>query len=675
MDGDAGDGDVNSEAGEGEPIIGDDMHGDDMNGDAKNIEIDEENNNENIVLMVEEWIQFAQLNVDSLDAESGYYHTHNSQDGDYIPSAEDFRRCGEFEELIRESKNIFQVEEEEAYKKQPQSGYEKLVLGMEWPTIDEARKYLRKLVIINKLCFLSVKNVSYRLKFKCEEEECTWYVYVRRTNDGHTMILRGGNFDHSCSGKRDYENRLANAQWVANDCEEMVRDRKIVIPDDIITRIRREYGVNISYYTAWNAKKNCVERITGCFDEGYSIMQKLCRQVLLSNPGRCRPIVGLYGCFLEGKYGGQCLAILRDKPLHKFIEGMNLMIMKLTYDRRKKAENWNVNSVVPIAKTYIEEMKYCNQYTPQGADANKWVAISKDGFVVNIIWWLHIEDLIKGPNNDMLPPPLERGTGRPTKVRRRSADENTTQQEKKCGKCGFFGHNKKTCKGPPAAPRPKNSQPTTRTDRRGGRPRGSRPKKNPPTRVGVGIGVGIGVGVGIRGRGTRGGVTRGGGGGAARVHTQASQQSTNNTRGGITRGRVARFHSQASQQSTNNAKGGLTRGGTLFSQPSQGSGITQASKNDGNGYFGKVPFSYYLFFRIIMVTLDDNGHSGNVNADMDYSANMYYDEDEEDDPEMDGEKKDGSDEDEGSDDDGGDGWEAGDEDEGSDDDDGGDMAR
>ncbi|KAF6175858.1 hypothetical protein GIB67_003346 [Kingdonia uniflora] len=206
---------------------------------------------------------------------------------------------------------------------------------MEWPTIDEARKYLRKFTIINKLCFLSVINESYRLRFKYEEEECSW-----GTNDRHTMILRGGNFDHNCLGKLDYGNRLTNAQWVANDYEEMVRDVKIVTPTDIITRIRRTYEVNINYYTAWNAKTICVERIIGCFDEGYSIMQELCRQVLLSNPGSigkcgcdphtkmwtgtcitfkasldgfvqgCRPIVGLDGCFLKGKYGGQYLAIV-----------------------------------------------------------------------------------------------------------------------------------------------------------------------------------------------------------------------------------------------------------------------------------------------------------------------------------------------------------------------------
>ncbi|KAF6154112.1 hypothetical protein GIB67_009812 [Kingdonia uniflora] len=239
MNGDAGDGDVSSEVGDGEPIIGDDMHGDDMNGNANNMEIDKENNNENIVQMVEDWIQFAQLNVDGLDVESG------------------------------------------------------------------------------------------------------------------------------CSGKLDYGNRLANTQWVANDCEEMVKDVKIVTPADIITRIRRAYGVNISYYTAWNAKRIYIQRITGCFDEGYSIMQELCRQVLLSNPGSLPCVHTLYVIMMRMDWVGFC------SEYH----------MVAAYRRSYKG------SMLPIS------------------DPSLW----------------------ENPNSDMLPPPLERGTGIPRKDRRRSADENTTQ--------------------------------------------------------------------------------------------------------------------------------------------------------------------------------------------------------------------------------------------------------
>ncbi|KAF6136841.1 hypothetical protein GIB67_030126 [Kingdonia uniflora] len=432
----------------------------------------------------------------------------------------------------------------------------------------------------------------------------------------------------------------------------MVRDVKIVTPADIITRIRRAYGVNISYYTAWNAKTICMVRITGCFDEGYSIMQELCRQVLLSNPGS----IAKYGCDPHTKiWTGTCIIfkasldgfvqkgvdllfectetwtiflemlapfltmhpskltfisdrqkglvesvsqifpqqnhrfcfrhmwknfkkefrglhlershfdltvkcehftnnfsesynnwiiMLRDKPFHKFIEGMNLMMMKLTYDRWKKAENWNVNSVVPRVKTYIEEMKKCcNQYTPQGADTNMWVTISKDGKkwrvdlvgkACNCYEWqisglpcVHALCVIMEMRMDWV---------------------GFCSEYHMVAAYRFFGHNKKTCKVSPAAPRPRNLQPTTRSDIRGGRPRGSRPRNNPPTRVGVGVGM--------RGRGTWGGVTRGGaarcsvaGDGAARARQQSTNNprgGVNNDRGGLTWGGAARVHTQAS---------------------------------------------------------------------------------------------------------------------------------
>ncbi|KAF6158203.1 hypothetical protein GIB67_014997 [Kingdonia uniflora] len=479
MDGDAGDGDASSEAGDGEPIIGDDIHGDDMNGDA------------------------------------------NNMDGDDIPSVEDFRRCGEFEELIRESENIFQVEKEEAYKKQPQSGYDKLVLGIEGPTIDEARKYLRKFAIINKFCFLYVKNESYRLRFKCEEEEYSWYVYVRKTNDGNTMILRGRNFDHSCSGKLDYGSRLANAQWAANDCEEMVRDVKIVTPADIITRIRRAYGVNISYYIAWNTKTICVERITGCFDEGYSIMQELCRQVLLSNLGS----IAKCGCDPHTKmWTGTCITFKASLDgfvsectekwttiLEMLAPFLTMHPSKLTFisDRHKGlVESFSqilalpcVHALCVIMEMRMDWVGFCSEY--------HMVAVYRRSYKGSVL-------------------PI--------------SDSSLWE---------------KTYKRPPAVLRPRNSQPTTRTDRRGGRPRGSKPRNNPPTRVGVGM------------RGD----------GAARVHTQASKKSTNNARGGFARGGAVRVHTQASQQSANSARGGLTRGGAARVH-------TQASKQSTNNARG-----------------------------------------------------------------------------------------
>ncbi|KAF6142933.1 hypothetical protein GIB67_003889 [Kingdonia uniflora] len=77
----------------------DDMGGDDANvggdnDDEGGHDVDMGWDNEDIERQVNEWIHFSQLNIDSLDAEEGYYSNHSSQDGDVIPNEEDLRRYG-----------------------------------------------------------------------------------------------------------------------------------------------------------------------------------------------------------------------------------------------------------------------------------------------------------------------------------------------------------------------------------------------------------------------------------------------------------------------------------------------------------------------------------------------------------------------------------------------------
>ncbi|KAF6158676.1 hypothetical protein GIB67_040190 [Kingdonia uniflora] len=432
----------------------DDMGGDDANvggdnDDEGGHDVDMGWDSEDIETQVNEWIHFFQLNIDNLDAEEGYYITHSSQDGDGIPNEEDLRRCEVFGDFLNGTNNIFE-EEEDVFKPQPQTDYESLHVGMEWPTISEAREYLRKFAILNKFETIQVKNESYRL---------------RRSYDGHSMVLKGCHFEHTCTGKVGSENKLVNALWIANEIEELVRDVKTLTPKDVQTTIRRKYGVNVSYYTSWNAKAICIERITGSFDDGYNRLPELTRQ--------------------------------------------------LTYDRRVKVQGWDQNFVVPRAKIHIDRIKRLyNEYEPQGSDFNSWVVISKDGKK----WKVNLEERTCNYNEwncseyhivssyvktysgsvlaisdpslwnktvsiKVLPPPLVRGDGRPRKVIRKGDAEGGSQQ-KRCHKCGHLDHNKKTCKGPPVELRPRGSQPATRVIG-GGRPRGNRPKDSFGTRSGV----------------------------------------------------------------------------------------------------------------------------------------------------------------------------------------------
>ncbi|KAF6147951.1 hypothetical protein GIB67_001526 [Kingdonia uniflora] len=322
-----------------------------------------------------------------------------------------------------------------------------------------------------------------------------WLVYAKRSYDGHNMVLKGCYFKHTCTGKVGSENKLVNTLWITNEIEELVRDVKTLTPKDVQTTIKRKYGVNVSYYTAWNAKTICIEKITGSFDDGYNRLPELTRQVLSSNPGsiatwRQKGLIESVAevfphqnhrfCFrhmwknFKTNFRGSHLEMLYWGAAKAFVKAdKQVFLDKLQVDN-------------PEAKSWLdkEPMKYwyCSEYHMLSSYVKTYsgsvLAISDPS-----LW-------NKTVNIEVLSPPLVRGAGRPRKVRRKGDDEGGSQH-KRCHKCGHLGHNKKTCKFPSAELRPRGSQPTTRSPTlrgRGGRGTNMRGMRNSQTeRSGSGI--------------------------------------------------------------------------------------------------------------------------------------------------------------------------------------------
>ncbi|KAF6158690.1 hypothetical protein GIB67_040204 [Kingdonia uniflora] len=121
---------------------------------------------------------------------------------------------------------------------------------MQWPIVFDARKYYRNFAIIWKFHYMHIKNESIKLRMKCFDPKCKWLAFVSRLNDEHTMELKGYHFEHDCKGKLGSGNKLANAQWVPNEVEDVTI---------------------------------CIERIVGSYDMGYNVLPELNVQILLSN--------------------------------------------------------------------------------------------------------------------------------------------------------------------------------------------------------------------------------------------------------------------------------------------------------------------------------------------------------------------------------------------------------
>ncbi|KAF6152247.1 hypothetical protein GIB67_005901 [Kingdonia uniflora] len=201
---------------------------------------------------------------------------------------------------------------------------------------------------------------------------------------------------------------------------------------------------------------------------------------------------------------------IRDKPLDKAIKRLNLMLMKLMHERRTNTRAWVQSGLVPSALAHIEILKkHYGDYDYEGEVDHEITAIGASALVPMRLPWegfcskyYLVSSYVATYKGVVHSSNWGKGPGRPRKERLKDFDEGGNSQ-KKCGKCGMYGHNKKTCKGPPGPlpiPRtnravgvntsntlannrrdmgfnaPSNTVRSTYVPNRGRKPRGTRPR-------------------------------------------------------------------------------------------------------------------------------------------------------------------------------------------------------
>ncbi|KAF6172509.1 hypothetical protein GIB67_007022 [Kingdonia uniflora] len=378
----------------------------------------------------ERWVRYAQDGIDYLGDEDGYYSTHSYDNEDYVPTAKDLERGNEFESVDVELDEIYSKEEDDKAKTPLTVGFKEFEVGMQWATVYEAREHMR------------------RLRLKCLEEEYEWLVFISRNNDGHTMILRHGNFQHSCEGKLGVDSTLCNQPWVVREVEALVRDVMAMTPKAIKTRMKTQYGAEISYWTAWNARLICMESIVGSYDQGYHKLPSFCVEILKSNPGSIartwrqddtlqwtgtlvafkaslngfvkgfRPIMGTDGCFFKREIWSGKMTFISDrqkglidsvaeifphanhrfyfrhmfKNIKKYHKGAHLERLSWgdakAFRQNKKQEFLNQLGIdIPEAKDYLEKEPY-EHWCRSHFDCTTKCEHITNNFSESFNWWM-----------------------------------------------------------------------------------------------------------------------------------------------------------------------------------------------------------------------------------------------------------------------------------------------
>ncbi|KAF6157877.1 hypothetical protein GIB67_015193 [Kingdonia uniflora] len=444
-------------------------------------------------------------NINNLEPEDGYYNTLFSQDKDGIPSIVDLAKHEEFKQFVMKTSNIFKAEEEIEFRDSTKyfNNLDPIAVDMEWPTVNEAKNYIKTWFIMNKFTYMQNKNDSYRIRFKCTDVNCNWMLYVRKSPDGNTMTVKGLSFlEHTCEGNSNEKNQLVNTLWVANYCEDGLRNSKHSRPLDVGTTIRRKFEIYLSYWTSWNAWTICMKRIVGSYDERYFKMRILVDKLLIANPGSvigCSSdpstlqfvlILGLDRCLLKGKYGGVCMSIISLDwnnglfPITTYlcrtrtyrVVGKDNFLAQLQVDH-PKAKRWLEREAPETwCRSHFDTTAKCEHITNNFSESfNKWILKISDkplhkevqnlNMMMMTLMYERRNKAKTWDQQEVRPPPLIRLAGRPRKQRRKDEDElNGNGGERKCDKCGMFGHNKKTCKGLLAVPQSPLRRPLSRQD-------------------------------------------------------------------------------------------------------------------------------------------------------------------------------------------------------------------
>ncbi|KAK2410603.1 hypothetical protein QL285_045960 [Trifolium repens] len=216
---------------------------------------------------------------------------------------------------------------------------------MEFNTLNDFRFAIRHWNILNGFTLDWVKNESYRVRVVCSRK-CGYFVYCSQVGHKHTYAIKTMGKAHTCG--RDTSNKSASSKWVAHNIMDKMQTTQKLGIRDIIQDIRRNYAVDITKGKALRAKKIASKIIERDGDKQYAMIRRYAAELrrvskantikinverpnptLLPRFGSfyfcfevckkgfihgCRPFIGVDGCHLKTKNGGQLLIVVGRDP-------------------------------------------------------------------------------------------------------------------------------------------------------------------------------------------------------------------------------------------------------------------------------------------------------------------------------------------------------------------------
>ena len=218
-------------------------------------------------------------------------------------------------------------------------------LGMKFCSLKEAKQAIREHAILNGRQVEFVKMDKVRVRAVCKKR-CGFIILVSKVGSCHSFRVKTLVYVHQCA--RVFNNKNANIEWVSKVVMDKFRNVGNMSANEIMDDIKKSHNIEISPWTALQAKHRALDVLEGDATKQYSLlfdyMAELRRvgsgttcKIKFSEPipnfqprfeifymcldgckkgflGGCRPFIVVDGCHLKTKYGGQLLVAVGRDP-------------------------------------------------------------------------------------------------------------------------------------------------------------------------------------------------------------------------------------------------------------------------------------------------------------------------------------------------------------------------
>jgi hypothetical protein len=172
---------------------------------------------------------------------------------------------------------------------------------------------------------------------QCKVPECNFKLHAISVGGSSVFRIKISVPTHDCFGINHCGHAQATVSFLADYLQDKISEKPRYPPIDIVSDIRRELSVEISYSEAYCAEERALQNINGSHQDAYACLPQYCEDILKTNPGStaifetnpdnqkfirifisfgasalglayCQPVIGLDGTHLKHKYRGILLA-------------------------------------------------------------------------------------------------------------------------------------------------------------------------------------------------------------------------------------------------------------------------------------------------------------------------------------------------------------------------------